>query len=488
MIIPMQRAQLQRPSRIAVRPLLPQPTAMPIDRQLGQLANAAAAATRGLLVLFGGLALWRQTPPATLVGALYAALALAGLMIGLSLVQRPPFSIALVADSLTAGLLLLGTGGAGSPLLGLLLLLSVQGGVLGGGRDALAGSGAGIVVFLLLNCVSGPMPAGPAAAVIGAQLLFGAATAWVCDRAGAMLTALSTDAASREGRAGGQADRIMATWWRHGQQINECATLEDLTRLVTQAATSIADAATSVELPGARVPDRAVGASAQGRSVEAGGGHGRGPSVAGDARIVRIPIVGPGSAGCLAVYRAPDELDPLVRAALEHLALLAAARTAALRCADQLRRQQEALLALWQIAGVLRAAPDLQRALRESAGQLAAVLDLRWLAVLAPDERRGLALVLLARGRCGEEAPRLNGAQLRVAAEALRGERPLVRSEGAETLACLPIRLKDGTSLVLVARGAAQDAATQALLMLFGTMIIDRLEADTLVHTLAHLA
>ena len=46
-------------------------------------------------------------------------------------------------------------------------------------------------------------------------------------------------------------------------------------------------------------------------------------------------------------------------------------------------------------------------------------------------------------------------------------------------LACLPICLAGHSPLVLVARGNAADAATQALLMLFGNLLAERLEADS---------
>src|SRR6185503_20730684 len=101
--------------------------------------------------------------------------------------------------------------------------------------------------------------------------------------------------------------------------------------------------------------------------------------------------------------------------------------------------QQTALMTLWEVAGVLRLAPDSQDAAHEACRRVAAALDLDWLALLAHDEHQALATLLIARGQACGPAPRLNGAQIRVAAEALRAGRPLVRSEGVRVLTCLPI-------------------------------------------------
>src|SRR5262249_17438711 len=72
-------------------------------------------------------------------------------------------------------------------------------------------------------------------------------------------------------------------------------------------------------------------------------------------------------------------------------------------------------------------------------------------------------------------APRLTGAQLRVAAEALRTKSTLIRSEGRQALTCLPIRLLSGTPIILAVHGEKLDAAAQALLMLFGEMLVERI-------------
>src|SRR5262249_30542131 len=140
---------------------------------------------------------------------------------------------------------------------------------------------------------------------------------------------------------------------------------------------------------------------------------------------------------------------------------------AQLHSAARLSRQQCGLVALWEVSGVLRRAIDARAAAREACGRIAAALELRWLALLAPDEHQALATVLLARGTAAS-APRLHSAHLEAGAEAMRDERTLVCPNGDWALTCQPIRLVGGTPAVLLAYGEQLDAATLALLMLFG--------------------
>ena len=155
-----------------------------------------------------------------------------------------------------------------------------------------------------------------------------------------------------------------------------------------------------------------------------------------------------------------------------------AQRSDALRNAAWQKRQEAALAALWEISGLLRITHTRYENMRDGLCQLAAALDLHWLALLVPNELQTLAPIMIVRGRATAIAPLISGAHLRVATEALRGERPLVRAEGDDVLACLPICLAGHAPLVLVARGNAADAATQALLMLFGNLLAERLASD----------
>jgi hypothetical protein len=237
-------------------------------------------------------------------------------------------------------------------------------------------------------------------------------------------------------------------------QVGECETIAALERQATERAAAIARSAALVQLSGAAT-------------------H----TTTSSDRTFQLSIGE--EQGTLIVFRAQDELDPAQRSALEHLAVLVGVSAARLRGAARLARQQTALMALWEIAGVLRSALDLQEALDEACGRMTSALDLDWLALLAPDERQSTVTLLIARGSLAKPAPRLTGTQLRVAAEALHSECALIRSEGRQALTCLPIRLLGDTPVVLAAHGEALDAAAQALLMLLGEMIVERLARPT---------
>jgi hypothetical protein len=234
-----------------------------------------------------------------------------------------------------------------------------------------------------------------------------------------------------------------------GLAIGACDSLAALERRATECAAAIAHAAALVQLAG----DAAHTSSSD--------------------RQFQLPI---GDAeGTLVVFCDQEELAPAQRCALEHLALLVGIQAARLRCAARYDSQQAGLIALWEVAGILRSALDSQVALNEACSRVSAALDLDWLALVAPDERQAPATLLIARGGRSKPAPRLTGAQLRVAAEALRTQSTLIRAEGQQALTCLPIRLLGDAPLVLAAHGEALDAASQALLMLLGEMIVERL-------------
>jgi len=247
-------------------------------------------------------------------------------------------------------------------------------------------------------------------------------------------------------------------WQRLNLRVSTCTTIDALEQLTTERAAAISGAIATVELAtGPHSPPTSPAPPAPGE-------EGMGMSA---TRTFHIPI---GDDGILTVYLERGELDQAQREALEQLATLAGLQATRLRGAAQLVRQQAALMALWEIAGLLRVAPDAHEACR----RLAAALDLDWLALLAPNEQQVIAPLALVRGALHRPMPRLSGAHIHAAAAVLRTERPLVRAEGEQALIYLPILFPGATPLVLAARGAA-DATTQFVLLLFGGMIADRL-------------
>jgi hypothetical protein len=158
--------------------------------------------------------------------------------------------------------------------------------------------------------------------------------------------------------------------------------------------------------------------------------------------------------------------------ALQALASMVALRRSVLESMAWREQQRTALDALWQIAGLLRV-PDAARnnLIQQPCTRFAIALDLDWLVVLAPGSPAPIAPVLTIFGRA-TPGTTLNAALLRIAAEALRCEQPLMRYEGTATIACLPILHSGHAPMVLVARGAAEEEATQSMLMLLGDLLV----------------
>jgi hypothetical protein len=367
---------------------------------------------------------------------------------------------ALVLDSLTITFLLYGTGGASSPLLALTLLPMLLGGLAGNSNGALAGGGAGVAILLIVHIARRHAMTGIVAELALLHIACGLAVSWLWRRADELLASLRDDL-----RPDPEAVRDLEStqqsigWQQLNQQIAACATLEQLARLATSYAATITGTTVHVDLIGG------------GRAEDSGRA---GP------QVTCIPIPCDEQAGVITIHAAPGELSLAQRAALDHLASMAGLGSAALRCAAWRERQQAALAALWEISGLLRVAASGYDHVRDGLTRLAGALELGWLALLAPNEYQALAPAMIVRGRTDRGMPSISGVQLRVAAEALRGERPLVRVEGSDSLACLPICLAGHAPLVLAAYGNAGDAATQALLMLFGNLIAERLASDSL--------
>jgi hypothetical protein len=327
----------------------------------------------------------------------------------------------------------------------------------------------GIATLLSLDLILLRLAGGIIAALIVAHAIGGLAAAWVWGRRRPM-PAGQRAAGARQAHTPHDHNRTRQAleWQRLNLRVSTCTTIAALEQLATERAAAITGAIATVELAAGPYSPPTSPAAGEGEmrrcsSMAMGEGMGMNPT-----RAFRIPI---GDEGILTAYLERGELDQAQREALEQLATLAGLQAARLRGAAQLVRQQAALMALWEIAGLLRVAPDAHEACR----RLAAALDLDWLALLAPNEQQVIAPLALVRGALHQPTPRLSGAHIHAAAAVLRTERPLVRAEGEQALIYLPILFPGATPLVLAARGAATDATTQFLLLLFGGMIADRL-------------
>jgi hypothetical protein len=462
MIIPLHHVRVEEPA--AKRLLRPNHTTRSVGlarrkQRLLQFRCTAASGTRGMFILVGLLALrWHMlasiSMPIVVVGV-----SLGCVMLALGYTQRLSSWPVLLVDSITIALLIKGTGGAGSPLLALTLLLILQGGLLGGSNGALAGSGAGIAILLMLNLTLRHPINAILVDLTFLYLVCGFGSSWLWQRA-SMLLSISFDDLDQPKHdlpeaASARSSRL---WQGLNLQIAACTSLEQLARLTTSHAATIVRCDVTVELPCSMRPDKPI---------------------AHDSAVTCIPIITDDARGLITVDIPASELSLIQREALEQLAALVALRSAALRNAAWQKRQEAALAALWEISGLLRITHTRYENVRDGLSRLAAALDLNWLALLVPNELQTLAPIMIVRGRATPIAPLISGAHLRIAAEALRGERPLIRSEGNDVLACLPICLTGYAPLVLVARGNAADAATQALLMLFGNLLAERLASDS---------
>jgi hypothetical protein len=400
----------------------------------------AGTALRCIVLLLGSIA-WRAELTNSL--ALGAGLLVAALTLIAPAFWPLPTWATLPADALALGLLIVASGGAASPFLALTLALVALGALVGGSRDALVGGGLGVVALLLVGLVGqqgrGELLVGMAMAEVAAAGL----VTWALGPGRGLLAGVM--AAPLEQPSD---DALRALEWQAS------GTPEELRRRTAERAISIATAPVTVDL-------------GDGQYTGPGGSSGY---------ALTIPVAG--APGRIIIHTSGAAPGQPQREALEHLAALAALRAGELRAAQTIQRQQEAMLALWETAGIARLAPGFDDTLRDACRRLARALDLEWLAVVGPSERQMIAPLIIVPGRDGE-APRMQGAQLRVAAEAMRAGRPLIRSEGDATLACLPMRLGDETPLALAALGDTSEAGTQALLMVFGDMVTAGLAANT---------
>ncbi|MFQ3631527.1 hypothetical protein [Roseiflexus sp.] len=411
-----------------------------------RLGDYGAMLFRVILLLICGveLILHGVSHPTMPMTGIALAIAVCALIAGLT-VTLPSWTL-LIADSAATGALILATGGATSPMLILAPALVVQTSLSIEERDVLASAGIGAIVLLLIAALD-PAQAGSLLIEIAAvHTIVSIAAVWGTRQARLALTRLHDDIAQRK-RLDQDRDEARRTleWQRQNlAALSACVSLDALVRCMIERAMAITGVLAS--LKDAQAP----------------------------ASFVRhtLEVAGVGS---LMVHCPSAELDRSQRDALEHLVATAAQRAAALRSIDVLERHHQALMALWEGSGILRTAPQLNPTLLDVCQRIAAALDLDWMALIGPDERQTLAPFLIARGRDHAPLPRLQPVHFRLAAEVLRSGRSLVRIEQERTLTFLPVRVAGEPSLVLAARGAVDDAALQALLLLLGDLIGERL-------------
>lgn len=413
-----------------------------------RFGDYGAVLFRVVLLLICGveLILYGVSHPVTPMLGITLAIAIGALVVGL--ISAAPSWMLLVADGAAVGALILATGGAASPMLILAPALVVQGSMSVEERDALTSAGVGVIILLLIAALDPAQPGNLLIEIAAVHIVMSVAAVWGTRRARLALTRLHDELVQRTSLDQDRTEARRALEWQRQNLalLGSCASLDDLQRCTLDRAAAITGASASLE-------------------------HAHTPvSFAG--HTLDIPGI-----GRLVVRCAPAELSRSQRDALDHLAATAAQRAIALQSAAALERHRHALMALWEGAGVLRSAPQLNAALLDVCQRIAAALDLDWMALIGPDKRQTLAPFLIARGREPGSAPRLQPVHFRLAAEVLRNGRSLVRAEQDRTLAFLPVRVAGEPSLVLAARGAADDAAVQALLLLLGDLIGERLMA-----------
>ncbi|HEU5102080.1 MAG TPA: hypothetical protein VFU22_23820 [Roseiflexaceae bacterium] len=429
-----------------------------IEQRLARLKRVAVGCTRLSVIVLGVLAFHWSTFVAIDAPPLALAIALGCLGLALGYTWHYTGWPTLALDSLAIFCLLYATGGANSPLLALTLAPILIGGLLGNGNGVLAGTASGVSILLIVNILHRAPLNAIVFELVLLQVSCGLAVSWLWRGANRLLATLRDDLWMPQERAQdlrSQPPPNRAA--KLGQLISECTTLDQLARLTTERAVAISGLPAQVKLTG--------------RPAAAG-------SENGDPDHIQITIPSDDVSGMITLQAGSADLSFAQREALDHLACMVGQRAAVLRHLVWQQRQRAAIATLWEISGLLRIASTSHDCVRHGLLRLAEALGLDWLTILAPNQLGVLAPLIIARGHGRGGVPTLNGAQLRVATEALRGERPLIRTEGAHVLICLPICLTGHAPIVVAAYDTVDDAATQALLMLFGNLIAERLTAD----------
>ncbi|MGQ9547461.1 MAG: hypothetical protein ACUVSY_05250 [Roseiflexus sp.] len=357
-----------------------------------------------------------------------------------------PVWMLLVADGGVICALILATGGAASPLLLLIPALMIRSSLLSEERDALVGAGIGIMLLLLVAVLDPVHKTNLLTKIVVVHTIVSIAAIWRSRRIRLMLSHLQEDGAQCARTDQERTELRRALEWQRQclKALGVCDSFDTLRRCVIECAAQIVDALTSLD-------DATMPVSPTHHTLAVAG------------------------VGWLVIHRSPGELNRLQHDSLDYLVEIAAQRAAALQSITALHRHNRALTALWEGAGLLRVAPDLRTTLPDVCQRIVAALDLEWLALIGLDERQIPTPFLFARGNRHGLSPRLQPVHIRLAAEALRSGRALVRVEQKQTVVFLPVRLAGETSFVLAAHGAVDDAALQTLLLLFGNQVAERL-------------
>ena len=417
-----------------------------MDTRIHRIGDYGTVVFRAVLLLICGIEmLVSQTTPLEQPFLMVALVIASGALIAGGTFAMPAWML-LVADGAAVGALILATGSSASPLLLLVPALVVQGSLLAEERDALVGAGIGITLLLLVAVLDPARTTNLLTEIVAVHVIVSIAALWGSRQIRLTLTRLREDIAQRAQADQERVELHRALEWQRQnlKAFGACDSFDELRRCAVERAALIVDA--PVSLDDATMP--------------------------GAPACHTLTIAG---VGRLVIRRASAELSRSQRDSLDHLIEIALQRAAALRSITVLHRHHQALTALWEGAGLLRATLDLRATLSDVCQRIAAALDLEWLALIGLDERQMPAPFLFARGNGQGPSLRLQPVHIRLAAEALRGGRALVRIEQGQTLAFLPVRVAGETSLVLAARGAVDDAALQALLLLFGDLVAERL-------------
>jgi len=214
-----------------------------IEQRFAQLKRLAVGCARLIAVLFGVLAFrWRIFMPIhapTL--ALAIALGCLGLILGY--IHQYAGWPTLALDSLTIFLLLYGTGGASSPLLGLTLLPMLIGGLLGNSNGVLAGTGTGVSIFMLVNLTYRHPLNALVLDLVLLQLACGLAISWLWRRVDALLARLRLEFnAQRQTKYSSEPRRPPICLIELVHQIDECSTIDQLVHLAIDRAAAITGA------------------------------------------------------------------------------------------------------------------------------------------------------------------------------------------------------------------------------------------------------
>lgn len=353
----------------------------------------------------------------------------------------------LIADGIVLAVLLNVTGGVTSPLLMCAVVPVVLGMTHGEPRDVLIGAGIGAALALVPSLVRGALPEADAVATLGIIVVNGAAGLGLLQQriraAGRLAERL--EAAAHDTRIVRDVENLLA-WQHDARQALAAADIDSIHRAVERCGTALGAAGVGVILPGQHTPDGRLSGT-------------------------RFPFTSERGRGAIIVAGERAALEPSQLLGLNQLADLTGARIAEIEQRWQASQHADIMTILWQASGMIRLAQHDDAVINDVSRRLATVLALEWLAVLTDDEGGGVAPLMLVQGS-STMLPRIHLAHLRVAGEAMRAGRQLVRNEGTAVLFCTPLEPIEGQPRVLAAYGAdGHDAGAQAVLMLFGGMV-----------------